>query len=54
MSVEYRIDNKVIVSFTDTLLLINNLSTFKREIKNQILYFNNNYFIKKNFILFQV
>lgn len=39
MVVEYRKENRIIVTFTDELLDINNLGTFKRTIKNQILYF---------------
>ena len=39
MIVEYRKENRIIVAFTDELLDINNLGTFKRTIKNQILYF---------------
>ena len=39
MSVDYKLNNKTIISFTDELLDVNNLGTFKRTIKNQILYF---------------
>ena len=39
MSVDYKINNRTIVSFTDEFMDVNNLGTFKRTIKNQILYF---------------
>ena len=39
MQVQYRIKNKTLITFTDELLDINNLGTFKRTIKNQAIYF---------------
>nr|YP_010561575.1 hypothetical protein OSR58_mgp15 [Ganoderma flexipes]UYX56946.1 hypothetical protein [Ganoderma flexipes] len=49
MQVDYRINNKTLITFTDELLDINNLSTFKRTIKNQAIYFIK---IKKYIFLF--
>ena len=50
MQVEYKIKNKTLITFTDELLDINNLGTFKRTIKNQAIYFKEGKFdYKENF-----
>ena len=53
MQVQYRIKNKTLITFTDELLDINNLGTFKRTIKNQAIYFKEGKFdYKENFYNF--
>ena len=39
MTVDYILNGKTLISFTDELLDINNLGTFKRTIKNQVIHF---------------